>query len=76
MKNTGARTRISYSQEDEWMADQILEQKHADDRERCQRRLGIDPASVGLLVQEFMASRAVTAFKPGYAAPSPQYRLR
>ncbi len=57
------------------MADQILEQKHADDRERCQRRIGIDSASVSQLVQDFMASHSVTAYPPGYAALSRQYNL-
>lgn len=75
MKTSGARTRISYDQEEEWVADRILEQKHADDRDRCQRRLGISPDGVSLLVQQFMASHSVAAYPPGYAASSPQYSL-
>jgi hypothetical protein len=75
MRSSGARTRISHDQEEEWMVDRILEQKHADDRERCQRRIGIDSARVSLLVQDFMASHSVTACPPGYAARSQQYNL-
>jgi hypothetical protein len=76
MKSSAAQAWASDDLGEECLADHTLEQKHADARDRCQRRLGINSASVNLLVQDFMASHSVTVYAPGYAVRSSQYHLQ